>query len=77
MVKLEQKQIQVERGDWRAIEKLLSRKEFFQQIDDMGLISIILKSFSKIPVSIRELAVEEAFEKAEIQLLHIFDEWLP
>jgi hypothetical protein len=52
---------------WRHIEGLLSRKQFFSTLTDLGLISILLSKYSGMPYQLRELELEEAFMEAEAQ----------
>ena len=61
---------------WRQIEKLLSRNEFFAKIDELGLISLLLSKYSGMPHKLRDLELEEAFEKAETKALSIFNQML-
>lgn len=61
---------------WRQIEKLLSRNEFFSKIEEIGLIAIILSKYSQMPPSLRDLELEEAFEKAETKTLELFESML-
>ena len=43
-------------------------------IQDLGLVALILKKYSLMPRSLRELRLEEAFEKAEDQCLKLLEE---
>lgn len=62
---------------YRVIEKLLSRDEFFSKIgEDLGLIALILDKYANIPHSLREIDVEEAFEKAEMHITKVIDKML-
>lgn len=61
---------------WRQIEKLLSRNEFFAKINELGLISLLLSKYSGMPHQLRDLELEEAFEKAETKALTLFNEML-
>ncbi len=62
---------------YRNVEKLFARESFFKDIgNDMGIIAIVLSKYSAIPHSLREIDIEEVYEKAEIQLLIIFDSML-
>ena len=61
---------------WRQIEKLLSRNEFFAKINELGLISLLLSKYSCMPHQLRDLELEEAFEKAETKALSLYNEML-
>lgn len=50
---------------WRNIEGLLSRKQFFSSLTDLGLIALLLSKYSGMPYQLRELELEEAFMEAE------------
>ena len=58
---------------FRLLERLLSRNEFFEKIEDLGLLSLLLIAFTQIPHSMREVDIEEPFEKAELRAIAIID----
>lgn len=75
MIQLE-KVSSLDKGLWRRIESHLARKDFLESVNDLGLIALILKRYVHLPHALRELAIEEVFEKAELQINTIFDRML-
>ena len=61
---------------WRQLEKLLSRNEFFSKINELGLIALLLSKYSAMPHQLRDLELEEAFEKAETKAISLFNDML-
>lgn len=75
MVQLE-KVSSLDKALWRRIESHLARKDFLESVNDLGLIALILKRYVHLPHALRELAIEEVFEKAELHIITIFDRML-
>jgi hypothetical protein len=61
---------------WRQVEKLLSRNEFFAKINELGLIALLLSKYSAMPHQLRDLELEEAFEKAETKAISLINDML-